>query len=121
MLFHVSGMSNASNNNFSKTNFIKTAVIDNSWTLVKSENGINVSVSEYEGVDGALKLRLKFENTSSTSISLKWELTTTNSGDFNQTYNIDIKANSSIEFLDNNNPISINVGQTKEDFTINFK
>jgi uncharacterized protein YsxB (DUF464 family) len=96
-------------------------IVDAQWELLKSENGINVYVSNYEEADGALKLKIKFENTNSTEINLKCEITAKSLEDFHQEFNIYIKANSSLEFIDATAPISINVGQTEKDFLINFK
>ena len=93
----------------------------NGWQLLKTENGINVYVSNYEWVDGALKLKVKFENTTGSDVNLSFEISS-NSPDFSvRDYTLTVKANSSVEFLDENSPISINVGQTEKDFLINFK
>ncbi|MCB0402093.1 MAG: hypothetical protein KDD41_08420 [Flavobacteriales bacterium] len=90
------------------------------WELVKSENGINLYVSSYEWLDGAMKLKLKFENTTAASVGISWTITAADQPDLNRNYSISIDANSSKEFQDEENPISIEVGQTEKDFTITF-
>lgn len=91
------------------------------WDLLKTENGINVYVSNYEWVDGALKLKVKFENTTSNDANFSFEIISNTSDNSKREYTLTVKANSSVEFLDEKSPISINVGQTEKDFIINFK
>ena len=93
----------------------------NVWELLKSKNGINVYVSNYEWVDGALKLKVKFENTTSNDANFSFEIISNTSDNSKREYTLTVKANSSVEFLDEKSPISINVGQTEKDFIINFK
>lgn len=91
------------------------------WQLLKTENGINVYVSNYEWVDGALKLKVKFENTTSNDANISFEISSNSPDSSLRDYTLTVKANSSVEFLDEKSPISINVGQTEKDFIINFK
>lgn len=94
---------------------------NSNWELIKEENGIKVYVSNYEWVDGALKLRLKFENTISNDVTIKFEVQNSNTDMTVRNYELKVKANSSAEFKDEKSPIEIGVGQTEKDFTINFK
>ena len=93
----------------------------NGWHLLKTENGINVYVSNYEWVDGALKLKVKFENTTANDVSLSFEVTSNSPDSDLRDYSLTVKANSSVEFSDEKSPIDIGVGQTEKDFIINFK
>jgi hypothetical protein len=96
-------------------------IIDAQWELLKSENGINVYVSTYEWIDGALKLKVKFENTTPNDVNLSFEVVNNTPDNSKRDYTLTVKANSSVEFLDEKSPITINVGQTEKDFIINFK
>lgn len=104
-----------------KENSVDYFFYNDNWELVKTENGINVFVSNYSGADGVLKLKVKFENTNSKEVDLKCEITNKSSETFHQEFNISLKANSSVEYVDATAPILINESQTKQDFIINFK
>lgn len=107
-------------NSYSKTS--DNSITQNTnWSLIKSENGINVYVSTYEWIDGELKLQVKFENTNAHDVNLSWEISSNATDKLHRAYQIAVKANSSIEFSDDQNPIAIPVGKTEKDFIINFK
>lgn len=107
--------------NSSITEIVKVNYPNTNWELIKTESNIKVYVSNYVWDDGALKLKLKFENTSSNDINIVFEVVSKQSSDVVGTYKILVKANSSSEFMNEKEPIEIAVGQTEKDFDINFK
>ncbi len=121
LLFHFTGMSIASNNNFSNTILINTSIsiVDNSWTLVKTENGIKVYFSQYNSIDGALSLKIKFENETNEDVDFSWTLT--NKTKSTTLKNISkVEANKSLEIKFEEAPITIYAGETMNDFHINI-
>ena len=105
------------------TNTFETKITVNnsySWELVKEENGIKVYFSQYESTLGTLSLKIKFENTTNQPVNLSWSLTNDAKTTTRKNSSSSVEANKSIEFMDEETPISINIGETINDFHINF-
>lgn len=117
ILFNISSIK-ANNTSITKTSIYQAS---NNWTLVKEENGIKVYVSSYEWADGALKLKVKFENTNANDKNISFDISSNTSPNDVRTYQVLVKGNSFTEFLDEESPIEIGVGQSEKDFTINIK
>ena len=88
------------------------------WVEVHNANGIKVYFADYENYDGALCLKIKFENTTNQSVSLSWTLTHNDSQTAVRTNTAEVGANASVEFIDSQTPIAIGVGETSSSFSI---
>lgn len=112
------GIANADNSNLIPTTMITEDSDD--WVEVQNENGIKVLFSSYE-LDGNSYLKIKFENQTNKNIHLEWSLTNKESKVLINNYTNKIIANTAIDFIDATMPISINTGETVNDFSITIK
>ena len=97
-----------------------TIVADNSdnWVEIQNENGIKVLFTSYH-LDGKSYLKIKFENQTNENIQFSWSLTNKDSEVLINNHKNEIIANKAFNFIDATMPISINNGETVNDFSIN--
>jgi hypothetical protein len=119
----VAGVSIGSANAFNP-NTIPTKIISNysdNWVEVQNENGITIFFSKIKQGENTY-LKIKFENKTNTSIDFSWSLIKNDRPIVNKSYN-KIDASNSIEIYDASMLVSINNGESYDDFsvTINLK
>lgn len=106
------------------TNNIKTEIISESsdeWIEIKYENGVKIYIKEYTHIDGTLALKIKFENSTNQEVKLNWLLINKNSKkSLSENYTI-IKAKEVLVFMNEENPIPVNYGETIDNLSIILK
>ena len=106
------------------TNNIKTEIIsENSdeWVEIKNENGVKVYIKEYTHTDGTLALKVKFENSTNQEVKLTWSLINKNSKKSLVENHSVIEPEGFLVFINEENPIPVNYGETVNDLSIILK
>lgn len=114
-LFGFVGFANATQNAIPATTISENI---GDWTEVHNANGIKVSFADYENFDGALCLKIKFENTTNQSVSASWSLMHKDSQTPVRTNTTEVGANASVVFIDTTSGIAIGVGETSSSYSI---
>lgn len=106
------------------TNTFETKITANNsdnWELVEEVNGIKAYIKEYVNIDGTLALKIKFENTTNQEVELNWLLINKMSKKSLAKNNSMIGANETLVFMNEENPIPVNYGETINHLSIIFK
>ena len=102
------------------TNTKTTSNNSDNWVEIQNKNGIKVLFTRYL-LDGNSYLKIKFENQTNEKINFNWSLTNKDSKVLINNQTTEIIANTAIIIYDATMQISINNGETINDFSINIK
>ena len=106
-------------NTFDTNTRIITSNDSDNWVEIQNKNGIKVLFTRYL-LDGNSYLKIKFENQTKEKINFNWSLTNKDSKVLINNQTTEIIANKAIIIYDATMQISINNGETLNDFSINI-